>query len=109
MRAAWFLPRGLFSGSLALMSEDRRNPAEAEHLLTGALRALQAGDFDAAEALCRRALALQNGSIRAYAALGAVFHGKGAYAEAEGIFDELARHQPREPTHWMNLGTARRG
>jgi tetratricopeptide (TPR) repeat protein len=36
-------------------------------------------------------------------------HAQERYPEAEAVFAELTRIQPREGIHWMNLGTARRG
>jgi tetratricopeptide (TPR) repeat protein len=47
--------------------------------------------------------------IHALGLLGANLHAQERYPEAEAVFAELTRIQPREGVHWMNLGTARRG
>jgi len=47
--------------------------------------------------------------IYALSLRGANLHAQERYPEAEAVFAELTRIQPREGAHWMNLGTARRG
>jgi tetratricopeptide (TPR) repeat protein len=109
LEAAWLCHAAFFLVPLPEMSADRPTPSAIEELLTGAMQALNAGELKPAEELCRRALVVQPGSLDALTLLGAITLSQGAHAEAERIYDELSRRQPREPTHWMNLGTARRG
>jgi tetratricopeptide (TPR) repeat protein len=67
------------------------------------------GNPAAAELRCRQALALVPRHRDGMFLLGMVLHFEARYAEAEEIFAELALLEPREPLHWINLGTARRG
>jgi len=69
----------------------------------------RAGDFAAAEAVCRRVLSGSPGDPAALALLGAVQLSGQRYGEASETFSQLAASQPEEPSHWINLGTARRG
>lgn len=91
------------------MSADHLNASAAGEWLADAFRAFSVDDFARAEISCRRALEAAPASVRALALLGAIRCAQQAYAEAERIFDDLARREPGEATHWMNLGTARRG
>lgn len=78
-------------------------------LLRQAAAAFNAGQLDAAETHCRQALSLSPGNQAALGLHGAILHGQERYADAEGVFAELTRTDPRKALHWMNLGTARRG
>jgi tetratricopeptide (TPR) repeat protein len=82
---------------------------DADVLLNSAVRFYEAGDFEAAEAHCRRALAIAAAHAGALELLGVVQLEQSRYAEAEPIFEQLVQGRPGEPSHWMNLGTARRG
>lgn len=92
-----------------MMSADQFNASAAGEWLTDALRAFGVDDLVRAEASCHRVLEVAPTSLRALGLLGAIRCAQLAYAEAERIFDDLSRREPGEPTHWMNLGTARRG
>jgi tetratricopeptide (TPR) repeat protein len=78
-------------------------------LLKSAIRFYEAGDLEAAEVHCRRALATAAAHGGALEMLGILQLDQARYAEAEPIFEQLAQSRPDEPSHWMNLGTARRG
>src|SRR5687768_13155189 len=80
-----------------------------EAFLQRASMLFQANQLAAAETQCRQLLTLQPGHIHALGLLGAILHAQERYPEAEVVFAELTRRQPREGAHWMNLGTARRG
>ena len=88
------------------MNQPAPNP---DVLLKSALHFYEAGDFEAAETHCRRALAIAAAHEGALELLGAVQLEQSRYAEAEPIFEQLAQGRPEEASHWMNLGTARRG
>jgi tetratricopeptide (TPR) repeat protein len=88
------------------MNQPAPNP---DVLLRSALQFYEAGDFEAAEAHCRRALSIAAAHDGALELLGAVQLEQSRYAEAEPIFEQLAQGRPDEPSYWMNLGTARRG
>jgi tetratricopeptide (TPR) repeat protein len=82
---------------------------DAEVLVKSAVRFYEAGDLEAAEAHCRRALAVAPAHEGALELLGALQLEQARYAEAEPIFEQLAQGRPGESSYWMNLGTARRG
>jgi tetratricopeptide (TPR) repeat protein len=82
---------------------------EAQPPVAEAMRLIQAGDFAAAEAACRGALAHSPGDPAALALLGAILLAGQRYGEANETFGELTTSEPQEPSHWNNLGTARRG
>ena len=88
------------------MNQPAPNP---DVLLKSALHFYEAGDFEAAETHCRRALAIAAAHEGALELLGAVQLEQSRYTEAEPIFEQLAQGRPEEASHWMNLGTARRG
>jgi tetratricopeptide (TPR) repeat protein len=80
-----------------------------DQFVAEAVRLYNAGDLAAAEAASRNALALSPRHSAANAILGAVLLAQGRFGEADSTFSELAEREPREPSHWVNLGTARRG
>ena len=83
--------------------------SEADPSLAEALRLCEVGDFGAAEAACRALLAGTPGEVRVLALLGAVLLTGQRYGEANETFSELTASEPEEPSHWINLGTTRRG
>jgi tetratricopeptide (TPR) repeat protein len=83
--------------------------AEADPLVSEAMRLYGAGDLAAAEAACRSALATRPDDPTAFALLGMVFLAEQRYGEANETFGDLAEREPQEASHWINLGTARRG
>ncbi|MGA9028107.1 MAG: sulfotransferase [Steroidobacteraceae bacterium] len=74
-----------------------------------ALRLLSAGDLTMAEAACREALAHSPRSASAKTVLASVLLAQRRFGEAELTLSELIESDPEEPSHWLNLGTARRG
>lgn len=66
------------------------------------------GDAVAAELRCRQALALDPGHRDGQLLLGLLLQVEGRYPEAEEAFAGLALQEPNDPSHWINLGTARR-
>ncbi len=91
------------------MPADPPSTVALHEAIARAIRALHAGDLDACEQACRQVLATDPGSVPALTVLGAAQHARGSHADAERTFDELTRRDPRNPAHWMNLGTACRG
>jgi tetratricopeptide (TPR) repeat protein len=77
-------------------------------LIRAAHARLRAGELEAAEVLCREALAVEPHRADVLNVLGAVLHATGRAGEALEVFDELTRLEPEEPRHWSNLGTIRR-
>lgn len=73
-----------------------------------ALELLRRGDAAAAEAQCRAVLAQHPRHGDARRLLAMALHFQNRTAEAMVLFEALAHEQPQEPTHWANLGTARR-
>jgi tetratricopeptide (TPR) repeat protein len=96
---------------MAIEQTDRlQDPAaEADRQVRAAAELYREGNAAAAETRCRDTLALSPGHRDAQVLLGLVLHFEARYGEAEEIFAELAVQEPRETTHWINLGTARRG
>ena len=62
-----------------------------------------------AESRCRQALQLAPADAELLSVLGVVLLTQKRYSDAEATFDQLSAMQPDEPSHWSNLGTARRG
>ncbi|HWK74888.1 MAG TPA: sulfotransferase [Povalibacter sp.] len=85
------------------------NPDQARQLLSQAVAQLHANDLSAAESSCRSVLALDPESHDALTVLGAVLLSQQRHVDALPLFEDLVRRRPSEPTHWLNLGTARRG
>src|SRR5437868_10354189 len=88
------------------------NPEKAQRtrrLLADAITLLRANKLDDAEVSCRGALSIDPDSTGALSVLGSILLTGERHTAAAEIFDELSRRQPGEPTHWLNLGTARRG
>jgi tetratricopeptide (TPR) repeat protein len=83
--------------------------AEQDSTVLEAVRLYEAGDLAAAEGACRSALAQRPGDAQALSLLGMVCLAQLRYGEAQEAFTELAEQEPREASHWVNLGTARRG
>jgi len=83
--------------------------AEPAPSVAEAMRLCEAGELAAAEGICRGVLGRSPGDPAALALLGAVLLSGQRYGEANETFSELAAAEPGEPSHWINLGTARRG
>jgi tetratricopeptide (TPR) repeat protein len=81
----------------------------ADALTERAHIALQSGDAQAAEALCRQALEREPARVDALTLLGVLQLTQAHYGEAEVVFDHLCTLRPEEAAFWVNLGTARRG
>lgn len=78
-------------------------------LLDKAVHHLNSGNFAAAELACRTVLSTVPGQDSANTLLGAVLLFQRRYAEAHAVFADLIDREPEAPSHWINLGTARRG
>ena len=88
--------------------------SDPELLVAEAARHVIAGDLAAAELACRTVLSTTPGQDSANALLGAALLGavllsQGRHAEAHAVFADLIDREPESPSHWINLGTARRG
>jgi tetratricopeptide (TPR) repeat protein len=96
---------------MAIEQTDRmQDPAaEADRQVRAAAELYRQGNATAAEARCRETLILTPHHRDAQVLLGLVLHFEARYGEAEETFAALALQEPREATHWLNLGTARRG
>jgi Flp pilus assembly protein TadD len=77
--------------------------------VTDVVRHLSAGDLAAAELACRSILAITPSQISASNMLGAVLLYQERYLEAQAVFVDLTSREPDVPSHWINLGTVRRG
>jgi tetratricopeptide (TPR) repeat protein len=82
---------------------------DPESLIAEALRLLGEGDLAGAELACRNALARSPKHGAASTVMAAILLSQARYGEAESAFSDLIEREPDEPTHWSNLGTARRG
>ena len=71
--------------------------SSAEELVIAATEAEKLRDYDRAEELYRRALAIDSGHAAAHTALGALLSRQGLYRQA---YDELAAAIRRDPDHW---------
>ena len=78
-------------------------------LLDEAVHHLNSGNFAAAELACRTVLSTIPGQDSANTLLGAVLLFQRRHAEAHAVFADLIDREPQAPSHWINLGTARRG
>jgi len=77
--------------------------------LEAAFASYERGEVPAAEAQCRRALALNPDHAGALALTGFIQLEQGRYGEAVPVYDRLCRVEPLQASHWMNLGNAHRG
>jgi tetratricopeptide (TPR) repeat protein len=77
--------------------------------LVEGVRLFWLGDLPGAEAACRSTLASDPGDVQALALLGAVFLAQQRFGEADTTFADVIELEGEEPSHWVNLGTARRG
>lgn len=93
----------------AFRQADTRAGGLADGKVREATELLGSGDTAHAEAQCREALALAPYHRDALVLLGVILISEARFGEAEEILTELARLEPGEPAHWVNLGTARRG
>lgn len=82
--------------------------SDPELLVAEAVRDFGAGNLAAAELACRTVLSTTARQPSANMLLGAVLLSQGRHSEAQAVFAELAEREPAEPSHWINLGTARR-
>lgn len=82
---------------------------DLQALLREAVAAFNSGELATADARCQQLLRRAPGNVRVLGVYGAVLHAQERYTDAERVFTELARAEPRTALHWMNLGTARRG
>jgi tetratricopeptide (TPR) repeat protein len=76
--------------------------------IAAAYAALADGNAALAEAECRRVLSFESDQLGALALLGFIEISQGRSGEALPVFERLCRLQPREPSHWLNLGNALR-
>jgi tetratricopeptide (TPR) repeat protein len=79
-----------------------------EALLQRAFESLKQGDAAAAELRCRRVLDSAPDHVLAMSILGPALNAQGRCTEAAFVFTQLTRLDPRERSHWMNLGTTLR-
>ena len=70
---------------------------------------LAEGNHAQAEAEARAVLARSPGDLGARVVLNASLQFAQRFTEAIPVAESLVESAPREPAHWMNLGTARRG
>jgi Flp pilus assembly protein TadD len=82
--------------------------SDADLQIRTAVELYRQGNSAAAEERCRQTLTLAPGHRDAQVLLGLVLHFDARYSEAEEVFAALVLQEPHEPTHWINLGTARR-
>ncbi len=77
-------------------------------MLTELAERLRAGDYAGVETLARTTLVddPRNPDVRVALGLSLLFLDRPG--EAESVFADLARDQPDEPAHWVNLASARR-
>ncbi len=85
----------------------QQNPA-TRALLERGFQRLQAGDMTAAERCGREALQQSPRDAAAINVVAVALLGQGRHAEAVRYFLDLVELEPRQPSHWMNLGTAQR-
>jgi tetratricopeptide (TPR) repeat protein len=78
-------------------------------LIAEALRLFGLGDLSMAEGACRSALAQTSQNTAAKTVLASVLLAQKRFGEAESTLTEVIEFEPAEPSHWVNLGTARRG
>jgi tetratricopeptide (TPR) repeat protein len=83
--------------------------SDPELLISEAVRHLNTGNFAAAELACRTVLSTTPAQESANTLLGVVLLSEGRHAEAHAVFADLIDREPDAPSHWINLGTARRG
>ena len=84
-----------------------KNPAaDPEALVQAGTSHYQCGRFDAAVSCSRKALKVRPGHTGALRLLGVSLNALGQHAKASENFAELARRQPKQVDHWINLGTA---
>jgi tetratricopeptide (TPR) repeat protein len=72
-------------------------------------RLLAEGKYAQAEAAARAVLARSPGDLGARVVLNASLQFTRRFTEAVPVAESLVESAPKEPAHWMNLGTARRG
>jgi tetratricopeptide (TPR) repeat protein len=84
-------------------------PADPDALVQAGASLFQRGQFDAAESCGRRALKMRPAHLGALNLLGVSLNAQGKYPKSSQIFSELARRDPENAKHWMNLGTSLRG
>ena len=87
------------------MNESAPSPASVER----AGQLLAEGKHAQAEAEARAVLARSPGDLGARVVLNASLQFAQRFTEAIPVAESLVESAPREPAHWMNLGTARRG
>jgi tetratricopeptide (TPR) repeat protein len=83
--------------------------SDPEALAIEGLRHLSVGDQAAAELACRTALGIDARNVSACNVLGAVLLAQGRFGEALSVFSDLVEREPEVASHWINVGTARRG
>jgi tetratricopeptide (TPR) repeat protein len=80
--------------------------AGPDALVEAATSLFQRGQFDAAISGCNRALEMRPAHRGALTLLGVALNASGQHAKASEVFAELARRNPKQADHWMNLGTS---
>jgi tetratricopeptide (TPR) repeat protein len=78
---------------------------DPEGLVRAGVSHFQRGQFDAAVSCGRKALKVRPAHVGALNLMAASLNAKGQYAQASRAFAELARRDPQNAGHWMNLGT----
>jgi Flp pilus assembly protein TadD len=82
---------------------------DVETLAQAAYQAFEQGQLAVAESACRRTIAIDRNHSGTLALLGFIQLSASRFGEAVPVFDLLCLLEPKQPTHWMNLGTAYRG
>lgn len=84
-------------------------PSEAaEHALARSLEHLHRDEPVQAELAARQALAADASNLEALNCLAYSLHLQARHRDSEQAYLQLAKLQPSQPLHWMNVGTARR-
>jgi tetratricopeptide (TPR) repeat protein len=84
------------------------NPtADPDSLVRAGVSLYQRGQFDAAANCGRKALKARPAHLGALNLLAAALNAQGDHAKAAAAFAELTRREPKNASHWMNLGTSR--
>ena len=81
---------------------------EARRALARSLEHLHRDEPVQAELAARQALAAEPSSLEALNCLAYSLHLQARHRDSEQAYLQLAKLQPSQPLHWMNVGTARR-
>lgn len=94
--------------ALALVKQAPVLPNDPRSLVSQAFERHLAGDYAAAVALCRQALALAPAHAPAHNHLARALHNQGELGAARAEFERAVHADPRYPEAWHNLGHALR-